>query len=69
MSLPGTRTRCRTLVLLLLVPVALLGADCAAMVFRPAVGRFKDGFVMWHDGQFHLCSMYMWCSRTYGCGP
>ena len=59
MSLSGTRTRCRTLVLLLLVPVALLGADCAAMVFRPAVGRFKDGFVMWHDGQFYLFSMYM----------
>jgi hypothetical protein len=29
------------------------------MVYRPSVGRFKDGFVLWHEGQFYLFSMYM----------
>jgi hypothetical protein len=28
------------------------------MIYRPSVGRFKDGFVLWHDGRFHLFSMY-----------
>jgi len=29
------------------------------MVYRPSVGRFKDGFVLWNEGQFYLYSMYM----------
>jgi hypothetical protein len=29
------------------------------MIYRPSVGRFKDGFVLWHQGQFYLYSMYM----------
>lgn len=29
------------------------------MIYRPSVGRFKDGFVLWHGGQFYLYSMYM----------
>ena len=38
--------------------VCLLGAECMAMIYRPSVGRFKDGFVLWHNDQFHLFSMY-----------
>jgi hypothetical protein len=41
-----------------LLLVCLLGADCAAMIYRPSVGRFKDGFVLWHKDQFYLFSMY-----------
>ena len=37
----------------------LLVTQAAAMVYRPSVGRFKDGFVLWHEGQFYLYSMYM----------
>ena len=28
------------------------------MIYRPSVGRFKDGFILWHEGQFYLFSMY-----------
>ena len=45
----------------LMAAVVLLGlvvTDCTAMVYRPSVGRFKDGFICWHKGQFYLFSMY-----------
>ena len=29
-----------------------------AMVYRPHTGRFKDGFILRHDGQYYLFSMY-----------
>ena len=38
--------------------VLLWSADCAAMLYKPSVGRFKDGFVLWHQDQFYLFSMY-----------
>lgn len=41
-----------------LVLLGLLGADSAAMIYRPSVGRFKDGFILWHQGQYYLFSMY-----------
>jgi hypothetical protein len=36
----------------------LWGVDCAAMLYKPSVGRFKDGFVFWNQDEFHLFSMY-----------
>jgi len=38
--------------------VVLFGASCAAMLYKPSAGRFKDGFILWHEGQFYLFSMY-----------
>ncbi len=38
--------------------ICLFGTNCAAMIYRPSVGRFKDGFVLWHEGQYYLFSMY-----------
>ena len=38
--------------------VVLFGVDCAAMLYKPSAGRFKDGFILWHEGQFYLFSMY-----------
>ena len=28
------------------------------MLYRPSVGRIKDGFIFWHKGQYYLFSMY-----------
>jgi hypothetical protein len=28
------------------------------MIYRPAVGRFKDGFLLWHKDRYYLYSMY-----------
>ncbi len=36
----------------------LVATSGAAMIYKPSVGRFKDGFILWHEGQFHLFSMY-----------
>lgn len=36
----------------------LFAANGTAMIYKPSVGRFKDGFILWHAGQFHLFSMY-----------
>jgi hypothetical protein len=36
----------------------LTGADCGAMIYRPPIGRFKDGFIVRHQDQFYLFSMY-----------
>ncbi len=38
--------------------VWLLAAACTAMVYRPFAGRFKDGFILWHENQYYLFSMY-----------
>lgn len=43
---------------LVLTLICLLATECAAMIYRPSVGRFKDGFVLWHNNQFYLFSMY-----------
>ena len=57
MSVFGNRSGLRTSVSVLLL-ICLFGANCAAMIYRPSVGRFKDGFVLWHKDQFYLFSMY-----------
>jgi len=36
----------------------LVATSGAAMLYKPSVGRFKDGFILWHEGQFYLFSMY-----------
>lgn len=41
-----------------LLLLSILAAGCGAIVYKPSVGRFKDGFVLWHRGQYHLFSMY-----------
>ena len=41
-----------------LLLIGLLGANGAAMIYRPSVGRFKDGFMLWHNDQYYLFSMY-----------
>jgi hypothetical protein len=46
--------RASTVLLLL----SILGSVGEAMIYRPSVGRFKDGFVLWHNDQFYLFSMY-----------
>jgi hypothetical protein len=38
--------------------VFLFGVNCAAMLYKPSAGRFKDGFILRHAGQFYLFSMY-----------
>ena len=38
--------------------VLLFGVDCAAMLYKPSAGRFKDGFILRHEGQFYLFSMH-----------
>lgn len=53
-SRAGFRAAATTVVLLIL----LWGSDCAAMLYKPSVGRFKDGFALWHQDQFYLFSMY-----------
>ena len=53
----GNRSRLRIFLSVVLL-VCLLGAHGAAMVYRPSVGRFKDGFILWSKGQFYLFSMY-----------
>jgi hypothetical protein len=58
MSMFGKRMSLRTYRLSVLLLVCLMGANCAAMIYRPSVGRFKDGFVLWHKDQFYLFSMY-----------
>lgn len=55
---PGHSRRWRRPALVLLL-TCLLATEAAAMIYRPSVGRFKDGFVLWHEGQFYLYSMYM----------
>lgn len=40
------------------VSLFMIAADGFGMIYRPSVGRFKDGFALWHDGQFYLFSMY-----------
>ncbi len=61
MSAPGNHLAIRrvlSVILLSCLLIGMLAADCAAMVYRPSVGRFKDGFIMRHEGQFYLFSMY-----------
>ena len=53
----GLRTR-KSSILAICLLICLLGAECAAMVYRPSVGRFKDAFILRHQGQFYLFSMY-----------
>lgn len=48
----------RALALALLLGCQLC-TQAIAMIYRPSVGRFKDGFVLWHEGQFYLYSIYM----------
>lgn len=36
----------------------LFATSGAAMIYRPPAGRFKDGFILRHAGQFYLFSMY-----------
>ncbi len=57
--MPLTRARplVRALAALLLF-LSILASESNAMIYRPSVGRFKDGFVLWHDGRFYLFSMY-----------
>lgn len=47
--------------LLLIIVCCVAGYCCCdetdAMVYRPSQGRFKDGFLFRHDGQFYLFSM------------
>lgn len=33
--------------------------DASGFLYRPSVGRFKDAFVLWHEGQFYMVCMYM----------
>lgn len=35
----------------------LLATRVEAMIYRPPAGRFKDGFILRHAGQFYLFSM------------
>ena len=42
-----------------LLLIGLLDATGNGMLYRPSVGRFKDGFILWHEGQYYLYSMYM----------
>lgn len=53
-SVRSGRLACVSVILL----VGLFTTTCTAMVYRPSVGRFKDAFVLWHQGQFYLFSMY-----------
>lgn len=57
MSVFSNRSGLRTSALVLLL-ILLFSADCAAMIYRPSVGRFKDGFLLWHKDQYYLFSMY-----------
>ncbi|MHB8862625.1 MAG: glycoside hydrolase family protein [Pirellulaceae bacterium] len=57
MSLFSDRSGLRILVSVLLL-VCLLDSQCEAMLYRPSVGRFKDGFILWSKGQFYLFSMH-----------
>jgi len=57
MSVQSIRSGRRAFVSVILL-IWLLTATCAAMVYRPSVGRFKDSFILWHQGQFYLFSMY-----------
>ena len=41
-----------------ILATSLFVSDAAGMLYRPSVGRFKDGFIYWHKGQFYLFSMY-----------
>lgn len=41
-----------------LLLIGLMSVDAAAMIYRPSEGRFKDGFILWHEGRFYLFSMY-----------
>ncbi len=61
MSATGNRPAGRTAIsvaLLSCLLLCVLAANCAAMVYRPSVGRFKDGFILCHQEQFYLFSMY-----------
>ncbi len=57
MSSLGNRSGFRTCSSVMML-ICLLGANCAALVYRPSVGRMKDGFVLWHKDQYYLFSMY-----------
>ena len=57
MSKFGNRLGSRTSVAVLLL-ICLFGANGEAMIYRPSVGRFKDGFLLWHNNQYYLFSMY-----------
>ena len=57
MSVTHRRARLRTALSGLLLGL-LFATSGAAMIYRPSVGRFKDGFILWHAGQFYLFSMY-----------
>ena len=57
MSVPSSRSR-RSLFVSVILLAWLAAGTCAAMVYRPDVGRFKDSFILWHEGQFYLFSMY-----------
>lgn len=57
MSVTHRRARLRTAFSGLLLGL-LLATSGAAMIYRPSEGRFKDGFILWHEGQFYLFSMY-----------
>jgi hypothetical protein len=66
MLVVANRSVLRAVVSVLLL-TGLLGANCAAMLYRPSVGRMKDGFVFWHKGQFHLFSMYTTTGKEIDC--
>jgi len=57
MSTPSSRSR-RPLFVLVILLAWLAAGTCAGMLYRPDVGRFKDSFILWHEGQFYLFSMY-----------
>ncbi len=38
--------------------VLLMAADAGAILYKPSSGRFKDGFILRHEGKFYLFSMY-----------
>ena len=57
MSVTHSRARLRTALSGLLLGL-LFAASGAAMIYKPSEGRFKDGFILRHEGQFYLFSMY-----------
>lgn len=56
--MPATVVRLVVRTSAVLMLLSVLGSVGEAMIYRPSVGRFKDGYVLWHNDQFYLFSMY-----------
>ncbi len=52
-----SRRRCLSVIVAAMIVIGVSG-DAVAMLYRPSEGRFKDGFILWHEGRFYLFSMF-----------